>query len=113
MKSNEQNGNEQKENVRSNSNAEAKAEFDQARRDAQEAYERYLDARKHLMAAALAAGVEFKDSMSGHIEEAVDKVQEQREQLQSTASDYIREKPLQSMAMAVAGGVLLSRLIGR
>lgn len=92
---------------------QAKAEFDQACKDALAAYERYLDARKHLMAAALAAGVEFKDNMSGHVEEAVGKVQEQSEQLQSTASDYIREKPLQSMAMAVAGGVLLSRLIGR
>lgn len=92
---------------------EAQQEFEQAREAAAEAYANFLAARDHLKAAALAAGIELKDTASRQFEEGLGKVNNQKDELYQSTQQYIRDNPLFSTGVAFLGGILISRLLSK
>ena len=68
---------------------DAQEEFETAKKAVLEAYANFLDAKKHLKKAALAAGVEFRESANEHLEEAVSRARDKKDELQESASDYV------------------------
>ncbi len=82
-------------------------ELDASRKAAMDALDKLLEAKSHFRSAAEAAGLDLKD-------EAIDRLTEGRvkaEELGARASDYVYEKPLTSLAIAFAGGFVLSQLL--
>jgi ElaB/YqjD/DUF883 family membrane-anchored ribosome-binding protein len=84
---------------------DAQEEFETAKQAVLEAYANFLDAKKHLKKAALAAGVEFRESANEQLEEVMTRA--------DSAGDYVRENPLASAGIAFLSGVVLSRLLGK
>ena len=82
-------------------------ELEATRKAAMDALDKLLEAKNHFRSAAEAAGLDMKD-------EAIDRLTEGRvkaEELGAQASDYVYEKPLTSLAIAFAGGFVLSQLL--
>jgi ElaB/YqjD/DUF883 family membrane-anchored ribosome-binding protein len=93
--------------------SEFNEEFASAKQAAVEAYANFLDARNHLKAAALAAGMEFRDTANEQFEEALERIIEQKDQVYETTWDFMRENPVTSAGIAFVGGLLFSRLLDR
>jgi ElaB/YqjD/DUF883 family membrane-anchored ribosome-binding protein len=89
------------------------AEFEIAKQAMLDAYANFLDAKKHLKKAALAAGVEIRESASENLDEALDRARGKKDELAESTSEYVRENPLTSAGIAFLGGVILSRLFGK
>lgn len=96
-----------------NGTIDVHAEFENAKKAVLEAYANFMEAKKHLKAAAFAAGIEFKESGKEHIDEAILKVRERKDELRDSTSEYIKENPITSTSLAFIGGVLFSRMFGK
>lgn len=92
---------------------EAQEEFEIAKKAVLEAYSNFLDAKVHLKKAALAAGIEFRDSATEHLDEAISKARDKKNELQDSTSDYVRKNPVASAGIAFVGGVIFARLFGK
>lgn len=88
-------------------------EFEIAKKAVLEAYANFLEAKKHLKRAALAAGVEFKESANERLEEVVTRAREKKDELQDSTTEYVKENPMTSASIAFLGGVLFSRMFGK
>lgn len=88
-------------------------EFENAKKAVLEAYTAFMEAKKHLKAAAFAAGIEFKESGKEHLDDAILKVRERKDELRDSTSEYIKENPITSTSLAFIGGVLFSRMFGK
>lgn len=87
----------------------ADAEFEASKMSALEALEKLLEAREHFQNAATAAGVDIKH-------EAVEQLlagKTKAEELVQEISEYAREKPGTTIALAFVGGFLLAQLLSR
>lgn len=91
--------------------SEAQEEFEAAKKAALEAYGNFVEAKDHLKAAALNAGMEFRDTAHEQFEETVEKLSERKRHAVEETSDYIRENPVSSAALAFLGGVLFGRFL--
>lgn len=89
------------------------AEFENAKQAVLDAYANFLEAKKHLKRAALAAGIEFRETANDRLEEAVTRARDKKEEWQDSTSEYVRENPITSASIAFLGGVLFSRMFGR
>jgi ElaB/YqjD/DUF883 family membrane-anchored ribosome-binding protein len=89
------------------------AEFENAKKAVLEAYANFMEAKKHLKAAAFAAGLEFRDSGKEHLDEAILKVKERKDELQDSTSEYIKENPITSAGIAFISGMLFSKIFGK
>ena len=92
---------------------DVREEFELARQAVADAYSSFLNARKHLKKAALAAGIELTESAGGYVEEGLSCARDKREELSETTSDYVRKNPLTSAGIAFLGGVIFSRMFGK
>jgi len=88
-------------------------EFENAKKAVLEAYANFMEAKKHLKAAAFAAGIEFRESGKEHLDEAILKVRERKNELRDDTSEYIKNNPITSTSLAFIGGVLFSRMFGK
>lgn len=93
--------------------ADAHAEFETAKAAMLEAYASFLDARKHLKKAALAAGIDFRESANEQFDTAVARARDGKDELQERTGDYVRENPLTSASLAFLAGVVVSKLLGK
>ncbi|MES2603632.1 MAG: DUF883 C-terminal domain-containing protein [Pseudomonadota bacterium] len=100
-------------NTTADTQSKVEEEFEAAKKAALEAYSNFLDAKIHLKKAAVAAGIEFRDSTSEHLDEAIIKARGKQKELQETTSDYVRDNPLTSISIAFVSGVILSRIFGK
>jgi hypothetical protein len=89
------------------------AEFENAKKAVLEAYANFMEAKKHLKAAAFAAGLEFRESGKEHLDDAILKVRERKNELRDNTSEYIKDNPITSTSIAFLGGVLFSRMFGK
>jgi ElaB/YqjD/DUF883 family membrane-anchored ribosome-binding protein len=89
------------------------AEFEIAKQAVLEAYSNFLEAKKHLKKAALAAGVELRDSASETLGDAVSRARDKKNELTDSTSEYVRENPITSASIAFLGGVIFSRMFGK
>ena len=94
-------------------NVNVNEEFETAKKAVLEAYASFMEAKKHLKKAAFAAGMEFKESGKEHLDDALLRVKERKDELRDNTSDYIRENPITSTSLAFIGGVLFSRMFGK
>jgi ElaB/YqjD/DUF883 family membrane-anchored ribosome-binding protein len=92
---------------------EVQEEFEAAKKAVLDAYANFLDAKKHLRKAALAAGLEFKDNANEQLDEAITLARDKSNELQDSASDYVRKNPLTSAGIAFLGGMIFSRMFGK
>lgn len=88
-------------------------EFEAAKNAVLEAYANFLDAKIHLKKAAVAAGIDLRDSASGHLDEALAKARDKKTELHDSTSEYVRNNPVTSAGIAFLGGVIFSRLFGK
>jgi ElaB/YqjD/DUF883 family membrane-anchored ribosome-binding protein len=88
-------------------------EFEIAKKAVLEAYANFLEAKKHLKKAALAAGIEFKENANERLEEVVTRAREKKDELQDSTTEYVKENPMTSASIAFLGGVLFSRMFGK
>jgi len=93
-------------------NTDVHEEFESAKRAVLDAYANFLEAKKHLKRAALAAGVDFRETANERLEEAVSRAREKRSEWQDGTSEYVKENPVMSASIAFLGGVLFSRMFG-
>lgn len=91
--------------------AEARENFNEAKKAAMEAYANLLDAKRKFLSAARAAGFDVKETANEQFEEAVGRVQERGTELYQRSEDYVRENPLASAGIAFAAGFIFSRLL--
>ncbi|MES2625070.1 MAG: hypothetical protein V4628_07320 [Pseudomonadota bacterium] len=96
-----------------NDKVNANEEFEIAKKAVLDAYANFVEAKKHLKIAAFAAGIELKDSGKEHLEEALLKATERKNELQDSTSEYIKENPLTSAGIAFISGVLFSKFFGK
>ena len=96
-----------------NDTIDVNEEFEIAKKAVLEAYANFMEAKKHLKTAAFAAGLEFKESGKEHLEEALLRVKERKNELRDNTSEYIKENPITSTSIAFLGGVLFSRMFGK
>lgn len=89
------------------------AEFESAKQAVLDAYANFLEAKKHLKRAALAAGVDFRETANERLEDAVSRAREKKDEWQGNTSEYVKENPITSASIAFLGGVLFSRMFGR
>ena len=89
------------------------AEFENAKRAVLDAYAKFLEAKKHLKKAALAAGVEFRDTANERLEDAVTRARDKKNELHDSTTEYVKENPITSASIAFLGGVLFSRMFGK
>lgn len=89
------------------------AEFESAKQAVLDAYANFLEAKKHLKRAALAAGIDFRETANDRLEEAVSRARDKKDEWQDTTSEYVKENPITSASIAFLGGVLFSRMFGR
>ena len=95
------------------SSDDAHAEFESAKKAVLEAYTNFLEAKKHLKRAALAAGIDFRETANERLEEAVGRAREKKSEWQDSSTEYVKENPITSASIAFLGGVLFSRMFGR
>lgn len=88
-------------------------EFENAKQAVLDAYANFLEAKKHLKRAALAAGIDFRETANDRLEEAVSRARDKKDEWQDSTSEYVRENPITSASIAFLGGVLFSRMFGR
>jgi hypothetical protein len=88
-------------------------EFEIAKRAVLEAYANFMEAKKHLKTAAFAAGLEFRETGKEHLDEAILRVRERKDELRDNTSEYIKENPITSTSLAFISGVLFSRMFGK
>lgn len=84
-------------------------ELEASKKSAREALDKLLEAKKHFREAAEAAGLDARD-------EAVDQLARGRakvDDFSDEASDYMHEKPLQTLGIAFVGGFILAHLLSR
>lgn len=93
--------------------SDAQDEFENAKQAVLEAYANFLEAKKHLKRAALAAGVDFRETANERLEEAVSRARDKKNEWQDTTNEYVKENPMTSASIAFLGGVLFSRMFGR
>jgi len=93
-------------------NADVHEEFENAKRAVLDAYANFLEAKKHLKRAALAAGVEFRETANERLDEAVSRAREKKTEWQDGTSEYVKENPVMSAGIAFLGGILFSRMFG-
>jgi ElaB/YqjD/DUF883 family membrane-anchored ribosome-binding protein len=96
-----------------NDTLNAQDELEIAKKAVLEAYANFLEAKKHLKIAAFAAGVDIKESANEHLEEALIKVKERKDEIRDNTSDYIKDNPITTVSIAFIGGILFSRLFGK
>jgi ElaB/YqjD/DUF883 family membrane-anchored ribosome-binding protein len=92
---------------------DAREEFENAKQAVLDAYAAFLEAKKHLKRAALAAGIDFRDTANERLEEAVSRARDKKDEWQDNTSEYVKENPITSASIAFLGGVLFSRMFGR
>lgn len=88
-------------------------EFENAKQAVLDAYANFLEAKKHLKRAALAAGIDFRETANDRLEEAVSRARDKKDEWQDSTSEYVKENPITSASIAFLGGVLFSRMFGR
>jgi ElaB/YqjD/DUF883 family membrane-anchored ribosome-binding protein len=88
-------------------------EFEIAKKAVLDAYTNFMEAKRHLKTAAYAAGLEFKESGKEHLDDALLRVRERKDELRDNTSEYIRENPITSTSIAFISGVLFSRMFGK
>lgn len=91
----------------------AQEEFESAKKAVLDAYAAFLEAKKHLKRAALAAGVDFRETANERLEEAVTKARDKKNEWQDSTNEYVKENPMTSASIAFLGGVLFSRMFGK
>lgn len=87
----------------------ADVEFEASKTAALEALEKLLEARQHFQNAATAAGVDIKH-------EAVEQLlagKSKAEELTQEISEFAREKPVTTVALAFLGGYIMAQLLSR
>jgi ElaB/YqjD/DUF883 family membrane-anchored ribosome-binding protein len=92
---------------------DAREEFENAKKAVLEAYAAFLEAKKHLKRAALAAGVDFRETANERLEDAVTRARDKKDEWQDNTTEYVKENPMTSASLAFLGGVLFSRMFGR
>ena len=92
---------------------DAREEFENAKQAVLDAYAAFLEAKKHLKRAAMAAGVDFRETANERLEEAVSRARDKRDEWQDNTTEYVKENPMTSASIAFLGGVLFSRMFGR
>jgi ElaB/YqjD/DUF883 family membrane-anchored ribosome-binding protein len=93
--------------------SDALQELETARKAVLEAYGSFLDAKKHLKKAALAAGIDLRDSASEQLDAAFAKARDRKDEFQERTGDYVRDNPLTSAGLAFLAGVVVSRMFGK
>lgn len=88
-------------------------EFETAKQAMLDAYANFLEAKKHLKKAALAAGVELKESASDHLDDAISTARHKKREVYEGTSEYVKENPITSASIAFLGGVIFSRMFGK
>ncbi len=88
-------------------------EFEAAKKAVLEAYANFLDAKIHLKRAAVAAGIDFRDSATEHLDEVLTLARDKKTELHDSTSDYVRKNPVTSAGIAFLGGVIFSRMFGK
>jgi ElaB/YqjD/DUF883 family membrane-anchored ribosome-binding protein len=88
-------------------------EFENAKQAVLDAYANFLEAKKHLRKAAMAAGVEFRDTANERLEEAVSMARDKKNEWQDNTTEYVKDNPMTSASIAFLGGVLFSRMFGK
>ncbi len=88
-------------------------EFEAAKTAVLEAYENFLDAKMHLKKATLAAGIDFRESASEHLDEAITRARDKKNEFQDSTSEYARKNPVASAGIAFLGGVIFARMFGK
>ena len=88
-------------------------EFENAKKAVLDAYANFLEAKKHLKKAAMAAGVEFRDTATDRLDEAVSRARDKKDEWQDNTTEYVKENPITSASIAFLGGVLFSRMFGK
>lgn len=88
-------------------------EFEIAKEAVLEAYANFLEAKRHLKKAALAAGIEFRESANEQLEEALGRARDKKDAIRDKTGDYIQENPITSASIAFLGGVIFSRMFGK
>jgi ElaB/YqjD/DUF883 family membrane-anchored ribosome-binding protein len=88
-------------------------EFENAKKAVLDAYANFLEAKKHLKKAAMAAGVEFRDTANERLDDAVSRARDKKDEWQDNTSEYVKENPITSASIAFLGGVLFSRMFGK
>ncbi|MBU2098326.1 MAG: hypothetical protein KKD00_06165 [Gammaproteobacteria bacterium] len=87
----------------------ADLEFEASKASALEALEKLLEARRHFQNAATAAGVDIKH-------EAVEQLmagKSKAEEFAQEVSEFAREKPGTTVALAFLGGFVIAQLLSR
>jgi ElaB/YqjD/DUF883 family membrane-anchored ribosome-binding protein len=92
---------------------DAQEEFESAKKAVLDAYAAFLEAKKHLKRAALAAGVDFRETANERLEDAVSRARDKKDEWQENTDEYVKENPITSASIAFLGGVLFSRMFGR
>jgi ElaB/YqjD/DUF883 family membrane-anchored ribosome-binding protein len=92
---------------------DAHAELEIAKQSVMDAYASFLDAKKHLHNAALAAGLDMRESAGEAVGDALDRARMKKDDVTDSTSDYIKENPFTSASIAFLGGVIFSRLFGK
>lgn len=88
---------------------DADAEFEASKSSALEALEKLLEARQHFHNAATAAGVDIKHEAVEHLIAGKSKVEE----LAQEVTEFAREKPATTVALAFLGGFVLAQMLSR
>lgn len=84
-------------------------ELDASKKAAMEALDNLIEARGHFRQAAEAAGLDLRDEALQRLAQGKAKAGEWEEE----ASEYLHEKPLQTLGLAFLGGFILSKLLSR
>jgi hypothetical protein len=92
---------------------DTREEFEIAKQAVLEAYSNFLEAKKHLKRAALAAGIDFKESATVQFEDAIGRARDKKNELTESTTDYVKENPITSASIAFLGGVIFSRMFGK
>jgi ElaB/YqjD/DUF883 family membrane-anchored ribosome-binding protein len=91
----------------------AHEELETARKAVLEAYDSFLDAKKHLKKAAMAAGIDLRESANEQLDAAIARARDKKEEFQERTGDYVRDNPLTSASLAFLAGVMVSRIFGK
>lgn len=87
----------------------AHEELDASKKAAMEALDSLIEARSHFRQAAEEAGLDFRDEALQRLAQGKARAGE----LGDEASEYLHEKPLQTLGLAFLGGFILSRLLSK
>ena len=89
----------------------SKEEFDMARDAAAEAWEQFKSARAHMQTAALAAGIDLRESANEQFDETLARLKEKQQTLVAEGSEYVRANPVKSAGLAFVTGFVISKLL--